>query len=277
MKLSSSSSSTSAVNNRLCEYCQKTYTRKSDFQRHKILCEIVNRSEREAKIASETGDLPNYNQLCAIVNELAYKCVKMEDKITSLQKWTTKQKKKINIIDWLNVNATQPECLYQEFKETIRAECAQDSVQYLFKNNLLQTIQHLFEQNYALKSSAAPICCFEQKQNTFYICDGTNPVVWTQMPKETLINLLNSIYTKLLSELLIWRKCNVDPSENDSDDSSSSNNPRTSDRVDVLFNQTIIKLTKEDFNKDHTLSAIKSALFNYLKKDLKNMIEYEFE
>lgn len=273
--MKSSSSSTRVT--RSCESCLKTYTRKSDFQRHKILCEIVNRSEREAKIASETGDLPNYNQLFAIVNELAYKCAKMEDKIASVQKWTTKQKKKINIIDWLNANVTQPECLYQEFKETIRAECGQESVQYLFKNNLLQTIQHVFEQNYALKSSAGPIYCFEQKPNTFYICDAANPLVWTQMTKETLINLLNSMYTKLLSELLVWRKCNVDPSENDSDDSNSGVQSRTSDRVDVLFNQTIIKLTKEDFNKDHTLSAIKSALFNYLKKDLKNMIEYEFE
>ena len=31
------------------------------------------------------------------------------------------------------------------------------------------------------------------------------------------------------------------------------------------------------FTQDATLSRIKNALYNYLKTDLKNMIEYDFE
>ena len=262
---------------RACIHCQKVYTRKSDLVRHTILCEIVCRTEREAKIASENIEQPSYSQLCAIVNELAYKCAKMEKELLSVQKWTTKEKKKINVIDWLNAHRS-PEHAYIDIKTSIQTQCSQDHVEFLFTHSLLQTIQHIFETNcfittqthqtHQTQTTHQPMCCFEQKHNTLYICDNLAPINWKIMTKDVMVDLLNSIYTQLLRELLIWRKNNVDLNQHESNHV---------ERMTILFNETIIKLTKDDFNKDHTFAMIKSALCNYLKQDLKNMIEYDFE
>ena len=48
------------------------------------------------------------------------------------------------------------------------------------------------------------------------------------------------------------------------------------DKISILFNKSIIKLTEISFSQDHKLSRIKNSLFNYLKMDLKS-VEFEFE
>ena len=49
------------------------------------------------------------------------------------------------------------------------------------------------------------------------------------------------------------------------------------DKISELFNKAIIKLMNISFTQDATLSRIKNGLYNYLKTDLKTMIDYEFE
>ena len=49
------------------------------------------------------------------------------------------------------------------------------------------------------------------------------------------------------------------------------------DVISQIFNKAVIKLMNMSFTQDASLSRIKNALYNYLKTDLKNMIEYDFE
>jgi ribonuclease D len=79
-----------------------------------------------------------------------------------------------------------------------------------------------------------------------------------------MILLLKNIQNRMIRELTKWK------TENQSkfDDN---------DKISVLFNKAIIKLMNISFTQDATLSRIKNGLYNYLKTDLKDMIDYEFE
>ena len=85
--------------------CLKTYTRKSSFIRHTLLCEILHQSKREKECDSqENTNIPTHHQLFLIVQELVLKNKQLETKVAELQKWADKKKKKINVIQWLETN-----------------------------------------------------------------------------------------------------------------------------------------------------------------------------
>jgi hypothetical protein len=135
------------------------------------------------------------------------------------------------------------------------------------ENSLFHTIQQVFEDNLCEKDDFIyPISCFSQKAGIFYICekkpDGTPE--WKQLVLSDMILLLKNIQNRMIRELTKWK------TENQSkfDDN---------DKISVLFNKAIIKLMNISFTQDATLSRIKNGLYNYLKTDLKDIIDYEFE
>jgi hypothetical protein len=49
------------------------------------------------------------------------------------------------------------------------------------------------------------------------------------------------------------------------------------DKISILFNKAVIKLMNISFTQDNNLSRIKNNLYNYLKTDLKSVVEFDFE
>ena len=196
----------------------------------------------------------------------------MEEKLAYMQKWVEKQKKKINIINWLNENNI-PTNTFKHLKEEFCNQVSQKHIEYLIQTNLITTIQNIFENN-ELLSGSSPIFCLEQKHNIFYIFkdqvnEKENSTVsslnsWDVMTKDEFISILNYIHSKLLREIISWKKNHEYAIANE-------------DKMSILYNKTMIKLMEIDLTNDNVLCKIKTALFTYLKKDLKNMIEYEFE
>ena len=107
--IASVTSSAISVTGYCCNLCKKSYTRKSSLDKHKLLCDYKTKSKLEHKVEEEElGDTPTYEQLVKIVQELAFKYVKFEEKMEQMQQWVSQKKQKIKVIDWLNehVNAT---------------------------------------------------------------------------------------------------------------------------------------------------------------------------
>ena len=78
-----------------CGLCNKSYTRKTSYDRHVILCEILHQSKREKKCkGQELSDIPSHTQLFLIVQELALKNQILETKMIEMQKWVETKKKK---------------------------------------------------------------------------------------------------------------------------------------------------------------------------------------
>lgn len=249
-----------------CLVCKKTYRRKISFDRHKILCDFKTKTKLELQIEEEeTNDMPNHTQLVKIVQELTFKYIKLEEKMEHLQKWVNQKKQKIKVIDWLNEHI-ESTIGFKEWMTTIQV-LPEDALS-LFDNNIFQTFQLIIENN--LKEHTEfiyPIKCFSQKTNIFYVCEKLpdNKCIWTQSTTEDILILLKKIQGKIISELTKWKLANK---------AQIDSNDKLSDQ----FNKAVIKLMSVNFTThDVGASRIRNGLYTFIKTDLKNLIEYEFE
>jgi len=280
-----------------CGLCNKPYTRKTSYDRHVILCEILHQSKREKKCkGQELSDIPSHTQLFLIVQELALKNQILESKMIEMQKWVETKKKKLNVLLWLNTNIT-PSVTYTEWVNGLNV--TQDDFQYLIDQNITDTIAGIIRKNlqqedgkshnpsttstdYSRETSACkqayvslhPLFCFVQKSNVFYIYDDIGKEhgkeqeqkqEWKPLTTEIFIKLLNKIHFKIVRELCIWRDKNREAI-------------REIDSVGSLFCKTNTKLMGVNFEPESLLvSKVRTSIYNYAKTDLKSMIEYEFE
>lgn len=257
-----------------CKYCGKKYTRKSAFDKHVLLCEVFNKTEREKKLEDEEEikELPSQKQMYKIIEELAFKYQKMEEKMNEMQKWVQRNKKKINIIEWLNTNATSP----VKFNELANTFVTTDKyIEDIIENNFMHAISTLFQDNLVDNYSNStentyckPIYCFVQKINTFYVIDDTNTNTntqkqWKELDKTDLIRFFNIVHHKLTTCLREWKLKHEDKINNN-------------DKWCEIYNKTIIKIMAINFKDDITFNKVRTILYNHLKIDLKNLIEYEF-
>jgi hypothetical protein len=249
-----------------CNACNKKYTKKSSLDNHKILCDFKLKTTREQQIEiEEIGDMPSHAQLVKIVQELTLKLIKMEEKMEEMQKFVDKKKKKINIATWLNANII-PSVGFNEWVNNYIIVMP-EHFENLIENTLFHTIQQIFEFNLTHRENfVSPICCFTQKPGVFYIGDkkedGT--AEWRPLALEDMVLLLRIIQNRVIRELTKWKMDN-------------QHKFNDNDKISTLFNKAVIKLMNISFTPDATMSRIKNGMFNYLKTDLKNMIEYEFE
>jgi hypothetical protein len=138
----------------------------------------------------------------------------------------------------------------------------------LIDNTAFQTFQSILECNLSNKPEFVfPIKCFSQKPNIFYVCEKTpdGKSIWTQLELDELLLLLKKIQSKLLVELSRWKLENKNKIEDD-------------DKLSEQFNKAIIKLMNITIvAHDVNVGRIRNNLYNFLKMDLKNLIEYDFE
>lgn len=255
-----------ATNKFCCAVCNKQYTRKSSLDKHSILCDFKMKTKREHQIdIDELGDVPTHFQLVKIVQELTLKFIKIEEKMEQMQRWVEKKKRKLNVVMWLNSNVN-PTIGFLEWVNTaliVRAEHFEN----LMDNTIFQTIQQIFEDNLSEKSDFVyPISCFSQKVGVFYICDKKEDgsADWRQLVLTDMILILKIVQNGMIKELSNWKRSN----QHKFDDN---------DKISILFNKAVIKLMNISFSQDNNLSRIKNGLYNYLKTDLKSVVEFDFE
>ena len=247
-----------STNKLCCAVCNKQYTRKSSLDKHKILCDFKIKTKREHQIDNEElGDTPTHYQLVKIVHELTFKMIKMEEKMEQMQKWIDRKKRKLNVVMWLNTNVNPT----ISFMEWVHSELIVKPQHFenLIENTIFHTIQQIFEDNLAERNDFIyPISCFSQKVGVFYICDkkSDGSSEWRQL----VLTDMNG----MIRELTKWKAEN----QHKFDDN---------DKISILFNKAVIKLMNISFSQDSNLSRIKNGLYNYLKIDLKSVVEFDFE
>ena len=243
-----------------CKCCGKTYTRKISRDRHYLLCELLHCSKREKKcIEEETTNIPSHLELYKIVQELAYKNSVLEEKMEEMQKWLDKKKKKIDIIHWLTMNKTNIENPFSEWQK--KMVVTSDHVQLLIEENIVKTICDIISEN-IIANQELPIVCFQQKTNLFYIHQEEG---WKRASPQEIILFIQHIHKKLWMELSNWKIKNMESMKNNS-------------KLEDLCARTTIKISSFNFEQDSTyMCRVRTHLYNQLKIDLKNILEYEFQ
>jgi hypothetical protein len=255
-----------------CEYCGKEYKRRLNHDKHFILCEIVHKAKKKDKrIDKETEELneelPSQKQMYKIILELALKYNKLEEKMELMSKWVDKTKKKINVLDWLNTSSNlKPELIFDNLADNI--SILESDLDLLFNSNFYDMLNEIFVRNiYNKNDTEISLFAFIQKTNTIYVYTNQNSdseLVWVELSREKLIYFLNKVHFKIVKALLEWNKKNKEKIN-------------FNEQMEEMYNKSNIKLMGIDFKNETTLSKIKSSIYNKMKKDMKALIEYEFE
>jgi len=255
-----------------CEYCGKEYARRINFDKHFILCEIIYKAKKKDKrIDKETEEIneemPTQKQMYKIIQELSLKYDKLEKKVELMSKWVDKKKKKINVLDWLNTSSDiKPELIFDNLADSI--SILESDLNLLFNGNFYDILNEIFVRNiYDKNESEVSLFAFIQKTNAIYVYSNQNTdsePSWIELSREKLIYFLNKVHFKIIKALIEWNRKNKEK-------------PNFNEQMEDVYNKSNIKLMGIDFKHEPTLNKIKFSIYNKLKKDMKALIEYEFE
>ena len=246
-----------------CMYCIKKYTNKTSLEKHMILCSLFHKSKRQLKKEEEEEEeTPSPKQVFKIIKELLWKIKKLEEKVEVQEKYINKTKKKINIIDWLQTNI-KPEVDYLDFiSQNIMIK--EEEILFMMQHTFMDTLDKIISENLENKQgSSIPIFCLCQKQNILYVF-SKNKNVWEELNKIDCIKMFNIIYSIIFKKFLEWKKMNEE-------------NLNKNENLENIYIKTMGKILNVDFKNETTLSKSKLSLFNYLKTDMKEIVEYNFE
>jgi hypothetical protein len=254
-----------------CEFCGKCYKTIVNLNKHILLCEVVNRSLNKTtnnpNLINE--NIPSPETMYKIIESLTMKYNKLEEKMEQLQKWVDKKKKKINIIEWLNENdKIKPLYDFDSINDKINIIITQKTIDYLFTNSFYDTVNEIMTTFYSNQdNNSIPLFAFNQKANLIYVFNKNATVeqsLWKELSKDELVDFLDKIQTKISRCLKEWKKTNEDKVRNDN-------------KFSELYSKTLIKIMDVKFNNETIITRYKSLLYNKIKVDMKNLIEYEYE
>ena len=259
--MSCSSSSTQ----RTCVHCGKGYKSKINLEKHLVLCEITHRIDANKKQTEREeieDELPSPRHLYKIILDLTMKYNELQEKVDIMSKYVDVKKKKINIIEWLNTSMKPEELFDKSFAQ--RIVITETDVDCITNkgNTFHDALQFLFDRTIYI-SSLQPLFALSQKANCIYVKTENS---WEEISREKLIYFLNIIHFNFVKALSAWNKKNME-----------TKSPTENELLADVYSHATIKLMSVDFKKESTLNKIKASIYDHIKKDMKSLIQHEFE
>ena len=293
-------------NNRfICNNCNKRYKNKLNYDKHCLLCELSKESAIEEDETSPLVPLvPPVNTkindclLIELLKDLLIKYNKLSNEMTEIKKWMSKEKKQINILDWLNNHNPldfQPISSFDGFINNFMI--SEEYIKKITTSNILDVYLYSIEDLFSIDTqdltsrttnpilqSSMPICCFNQKANVFYIYTEitiTTPTSqssiefhWREAKNEDILRIFNKIKNKLITELCKWNEFQQNLIAETTPNHNQYN--ASKEKTDEIFNKSILKLMT-DISNNSIFQKLKSRLYHKLKTDIKQYVEYEFK
>ena len=258
-----------------CKYCNRAYKLKPNYDKHYLLCDTLNKSISITSISktstSNTNDyVPNLRDMFTLILELTSKNSQLEQKVEELSKWAESKKKKLNVIDWLNEKYTK-NIKYTEWlaginitRKHLEAVFNSDMVNgcYEILQNLLSlhnNNQNISNQNISNEENA-PIKAFDQKENILFIYNDDNK--WEILSQPMFANLMNILSKSILTEFLNWQ--------------TENKSKMKQDDFSYRYARNVQKIMGGNLTQEQIHMRVKRELYNYLKMNLRNVVEYEF-
>ena len=209
-----------------CDICGKKYINMDALCRHREKCIV--RNPNIDLIMRETKDMPyTRNMLSALFKRLS----ELEKKVEMNSKYIKREKKKINIIEFLNElekkhNLITHPPTFMDFKSNI--EIDKTSVtEYLKAQTPLTGITNIVMQTLnKYDYNEAPIRCFSQKRSVFYIRvqnETKDKYYWVELTDTPEYErLIINIQQKLLREYEKIHNCKLNTTQSNTQSNTQS-------------------------------------------------------
>jgi hypothetical protein len=235
----------------VCKNCNKGYQRYGYYAKHIVKCQPVNVTLNNPV---NIDSIKTPSQCQQMLEYCLSRMDEFQHKIKEMEKEKQIDKKKIDILSWLNKNY-KPETCYKDYIDNIILDVKY--IQSLKENSLVSVIDEIFN-NYFIKTSNS--CCikaFNVKQNKIYVYIENS---WKELSQNNIKYLISKLVKSFREILQLWYENN---------------------RAMIEYNlsDTYVKLIKQinsiDINNQNFINKIYKQLYEYLKIDIQ-IIEYVF-
>lgn len=233
-----------------CPYCSKAFGRISALQNHSAFCAIRHQGKYAAKNSTDELDIPPLRDMYIVLQKLVLENEKLHKKITQLEKLTNKEKKRVSLVDWLDVNKTPTIDFVDWVKNIAVTQC---DFHRILTVNIVNLIMDIIKNN--LETKDIPICSFDQKLKTIFIYTQKS---WRIVEKGEFYRFIDNIIRKLTSQLNQWMQ-------------RIELQLQTNEEKFHMYTKKIYSIDTEEVAR-----RIHLRLYNHLKYNLRNIVEYEF-
>ncbi|MHA2341513.1 MAG: hypothetical protein ACXADW_06530 [Candidatus Hodarchaeales archaeon] len=233
-----------------CPYCSKAFGRISALQNHSAFCAIRHQGKYAAKNSTDELDIPPLRDMYIVLQKLVLENEKLYKKITQLEKLTNKEKKRVSLMDWLDTNKTPTIDFVDWVKNITVTQC---DFHRILTVNIVHLIMDIIKNN--LETKDIPICSFDQKLKTIFIYTQKS---WRIVEKGEFYRFIDNIIRKLTSQLNQWMQ-------------RIELQLQTNEEKFHMYTKKIYSIDTEEVAR-----RIHLRLYNHLKYNLRNIVEYEF-
>ena len=233
-----------------CPYCSKAFGRISALQNHSAFCAIRHQGKYAAKNSTDELDIPPLRDMYIVLQKLVLENEKLHKKITQLEKLTNKEKKRVSLVDWLDANKTPTIDFVDWVKNISVTQC---DFHRILTVNIVNLIMDIIKNN--LETKDIPICSFDQKLKTIFIYTQKS---WRIVEKGEFYRFIDNIIRKLTSQLNQWMQ-------------RIELQLQTNEEKFHMYTKKIYSIDTEEVAR-----RIHLKLYNHLKYNLRNIVEYEF-
>ena len=233
-----------------CPYCSKAFGRISALQNHSAFCAIRHQGKYAAKNSTDELDIPPLRDMYIVLQKLVLENEKLHKKIAQLEKLTNKEKKRVSLVDWLDANKTPTIDFVDWVKNITVTQC---DFHHILTVNIVNLIMDIIKNN--LETKDIPICSFDQKLKTIFIYTQKS---WRIVEKGEFYRFIDNIIRKLTGQLNQWMQ-------------RIELQLQTNEEKFHMYTKKIYSIDTEEVAR-----RIHLRLYNHLKYNLRNIVEYEF-
>lgn len=243
----------------VCLSCSTEFKYKKQHSEHVLCCAFLKERTKERNTNMELVDdrIPSDRMLYELVKNLALKCDRLEKEVEDLRRIARKEKKKIDILDYLRQHQA-PAKNYQQWMKEI--EVQPRYLEIVFENNIIMGVTKLIEDYISgFTNDQLPLAAFSHKSGQIYIYKE----VWAPINPETLNILFDILSTRFLISYTQWEAENPDLK-------------RENEETAKLKMQYKRKILGTYISDDTKYKRFNTHVFDCLKQGIRTITEYEF-
>ena len=224
-----------------CLFCNKHYERAKCLRKHYVKCSIIH----NANILN-CGE-----ELFEVMKDLMKTNNNLLERVRKLETFSNKDKKRINVVGWLNENKSS--VTFERFIEGI--EISKKAMKLVYENGIIEGLIQLLS-NELREIESKPLYCFEQKSYALYVKEVES---WVEISNETFRNKIFYLQRKILKKFR---------------EENSIDNLET-DREHNIYNKRLMSICVDKLGVK--IKSIKNDIYRINKKNINKIVKYDFE
>jgi hypothetical protein len=249
-----------------CKYCNKIYIRKYAYNNHfekckfyKSRCSVIKEDNHEfLNNIKETNINLSNSTIYKMLIDLTNKYDKLQKDYDNLKKFVETNKKKVDIITYLNNNFNFDNYDFNDFIKSIII--TSEDLEIIFKKDYLDGIVNIILNKINILENNVPLKAFSTKENILYIYLKSLKS-WIQISNEELQKTIKYFSKNILNEFGKWE--------------SETKKTMRPDDFSEIYILNMKKVLGGNYDSKNLNNLIKTRLYKNIKINVKSISSYE--